>query len=77
MTLLHEAFTKFADSLRQLARAICDAFKPYLDALNRWAVRRRHSKRHKALHKVARSRRKVTPAKFIPVRRHPHRRQAR
>ena len=77
MTPLHEAFTKFVDSLRQLARAIYDAFKPYLDALDRWAVRRRHSKRHRALHKLARSRRKVTPAQFLPVRRHPHRKQSR
>ena len=77
MTPLHEAFTNFADSLRQLARAIYDAVKPYLDAANRYFVRRHHVKRHKALHKLARSRRKVTPAKFIPVRRHTHRKQAR
>lgn len=77
MTPLHEAFTKFVDSLRQLARAVCDAFKPYLDALDRWAARRRHSKRRKALHKLAQARRKVTPAQFLPVRRHSHRKQAR
>lgn len=74
LTPLSEAFTKLVDSLRELARAFMDAIrpllKPYLDAANRYLVRRHHVKRRKAA-------RKVTPATYIPVRRHPHRKQSR
>lgn len=63
--------TEFIASLRQLAQELYDAFKPYLDAANRYLVRRHHDKRRKAAHRLAQARRRVTPATYIPVRRHP------
>ena len=73
MSTANEIVAELLANIRRLARDLFDAIKtlikPYLDAFNRWMVRRRHSKRRKAAHKLAQARRKVAPVQFVPVRR--------
>ena len=73
MSTANEIIAELIANIRRLARDLFDAIKtlikPYLDAINRWVVRRHHVKRRKALHKLAQARRKLAPVQFIPVRR--------
>ena len=77
MTPLHEAKAQFVATLRKMAQQLIAAVKAVWAAIKRTI---RPVRKHRAPNAPWRSQtlvRKVTPATYIPVRRHPHRKQSR